>query len=237
VTAKVRPEPNSVRDERRATTGPFGTLRTATTCPGRTCATRVPSAVLFDAWDGDGRATAVRFAVRGFAPATGSARTDKSPASETETRMATARAMRCATSFGSANHDRDLTDFRECGISSVAAAWPGATGRERVMGASGGDAGPWTNYAPFSCRSARGARLRECRSPNGSKHLVLTTPRVGSGAKMGGRHYALTLGGGPPRISATYSVEAGGKRYDALKLAQECMADWTAYLERIGLLA
>jgi hypothetical protein len=54
---------------------------------------------------------------------------------------------------------------------------------------------------------------------------------------MGGRHYALTLGGGPPRISATYSVEAGGKRYDALKPAQECMADWTAYLERVGLLA
>jgi hypothetical protein len=72
---------------------------------------------------------------------------------------------------------------------------------------------------------------------NGSKHLVLTTPRLGSGAKMGSRHYALTLGGGPPRISATYSVEAGGKRYDALKPAQECMADWTAYLERVGLLA
>jgi hypothetical protein len=67
--------------------------------------------------------------------------------------------------------------------------------------------------------------------------LFSRPPRVGSGAKMGGRHYALTLGGGPPRISATYSVEAGGKRYDALKPAQECMADWTAYLERVGLLA
>jgi hypothetical protein len=52
------------------------------------------------------------FAGRGFAPATGSARTDRSPASETETRMATARAMRCATPFGSADHDRSLTDLR-----------------------------------------------------------------------------------------------------------------------------
>src|SRR5215208_3669962 len=109
VTAKVRPEPNSVRDERRATTGPVGPLRTVTTRPGRTCATRVPGDVLFDAGDGNGRATAVRFTGRGFAPARGSARTDRSPASETETRMATARAMRCPTSLGSADHDRDLT--------------------------------------------------------------------------------------------------------------------------------
>ena len=51
--------PGPVATESFATTGPFGPLRTVTTRPGRTCATRVPSgAVLFGAGDGDGRTTA-----------------------------------------------------------------------------------------------------------------------------------------------------------------------------------
>jgi hypothetical protein len=70
---------------------------------------------------------------------------------------------------------------------------------------------------------------------NGSKHLVLDRPRVGTGAKFGARLFKLNLGG-VPRISAEYAVEANGKKYDAFKLAKECIAEWTGYLQSKGLL-
>lgn len=71
---------------------------------------------------------------------------------------------------------------------------------------------------------------------NGSKHLLLTTPRVDANTRMGKREYKLDLTPGQwPKISAKYEIQAAGKTYDAFKLAERCMADWERYLGSIGL--
>lgn len=80
--------------------------------------------------------------------------------------------------------------------------------------------------------------LRLCGDlANGSKHLQLDRPRVDPDARIGARNYKLGLGGRGPTISVTYTVEAAGKTYDALTLAEECWGAWETYLLRKGLIS
>jgi hypothetical protein len=76
---------------------------------------------------------------------------------------------------------------------------------------------------------------------NGSKHLLLTTPRVDPHAKLGGRliKVAHQAGGGTPHpttIAYSYKVEALGKTIDAFELATACMAEWESFLKSKSLI-
>ena len=76
---------------------------------------------------------------------------------------------------------------------------------------------------------------------NGSKHLLLTTPRVDPHAKLSGRLFkvALQAGGSTPQpttIAYSYKVEVLGKTFDAFELATACMAEWESFLKSKGLI-
>jgi hypothetical protein len=72
---------------------------------------------------------------------------------------------------------------------------------------------------------------------NGSKHLVLTTPRVDPATRMSRRHFKVGLASGQPTtISAKYEIRAGGQVSDAFQVASSCRQEWEQFLKRKGLL-
>ena len=83
--------------------------------------------------------------------------------------------------------------------------------------------------------------LRLCADlANGAKHLLLTNPRVDAKAGVTRRLFKVGLyAGGDPQptdIAVEYTIEAAGEKYDAFKLATDCLAEWNEYLGSKGLL-
>jgi hypothetical protein len=75
--------------------------------------------------------------------------------------------------------------------------------------------------------------LQVCRDIcNGAKHLVINQPSVDAAFSIG-REYA------PPRIGSDspdperWFVIAGGDKYDALALVDECVAAWQALIDSL----
>jgi len=68
---------------------------------------------------------------------------------------------------------------------------------------------------------------------NGSKHLQLKTTWTGDKTTAFGRRmFRVHLGGtAAPIIGAQYTVESGGRTYDAFEVATACIAEWEAYLK------
>ena len=65
---------------------------------------------------------------------------------------------------------------------------------------------------------------------NGVKHLKLNSPKVGSGAKIGGRNFSLGLGADEPFINVKYNIDADDKTYDAFLVATEAVKLWEHFL-------
>jgi hypothetical protein len=93
---------------------------------------------------------------------------------------------------------------------------------------------------------ANSPNLRLCADLcNGSKHLVLTAPRVDPATQIGRRHFEVELHASigpsptparPTKISAKYEIHATGKMYDAFQVATACRDEWEGYLKGKGLL-
>ncbi len=110
----------------------------------------------------------------------------------------------------------------------------------------------WLKNDPASCSVASDVEqfvansfnLRLCADLcHGSKHLVLTSPRVDPATQIGRRHFGVTLSeslsggpGQPTTISAKYEIHAGGSVYDAFRVATASRNECEQYLKGKGLL-
>lgn len=65
---------------------------------------------------------------------------------------------------------------------------------------------------------------------NGIKHLNLNNPKMGSGAKIGGRNFSLILGEEESVINVKYNIDVDGKTYDAFLVATEAVKLWENFL-------
>jgi hypothetical protein len=112
----------------------------------------------------------------------------------------------------------------------------------------------WLKNDPLSSAVATDVEQLVANSPNlrlcadlcnGSKHLILTSPRVDAATQIGRRHLSVgiseSIGPSPApaertTISAKYEIHAAGKAYDAFQVATACRDEWEQYLKRKGLL-
>jgi hypothetical protein len=66
---------------------------------------------------------------------------------------------------------------------------------------------------------------------NGIKHMNLTRPKIGKGAKMGSSRYALVVGGEEgPLINIKYSINVDGASCIAFDVATEAINAWEKFL-------
>jgi hypothetical protein len=77
---------------------------------------------------------------------------------------------------------------------------------------------------------------------NGSKHLLLTTPRVGGGARVSAQHVDINVTDGVmgtadrgTSFRAAYVISDGQREFDALKVARDAMQAWDAFFSNKGL--
>ena len=71
---------------------------------------------------------------------------------------------------------------------------------------------------------------------NSLKHLRLTRPeKSGESPTFGAKHFALSLGSGPPTISLKYEVDTASGPEDAFQIAVECVKAWDRFLGTHGL--
>ena len=84
---------------------------------------------------------------------------------------------------------------------------------------------------------AKSSNLKLCGDlANGSKHLLLTNPKIDPKARIGGKLFKVGLQAGgslrePTTIAHSYKVEALGKALDGFDLATNCVSEWEAFLK------
>ncbi|MDD5155159.1 MAG: hypothetical protein PHF11_01575 [Candidatus Omnitrophica bacterium] len=66
---------------------------------------------------------------------------------------------------------------------------------------------------------------------NGLKHLELDKPKIDKNTQFKSRHYSLELGGEKLILSAKYSIQCGGKTFDAFSLATSCIEAWKDFIK------
>lgn len=67
---------------------------------------------------------------------------------------------------------------------------------------------------------------------NGHKHLTIDRPKIGGGAKIGGRYFSLNLGNKEALIKVRYEITVEGKVFDAFNVAKSCVEEWECFLSK-----